>query len=512
MSRSRRTSLAFASFCLALLAACGGEEPTRPKLAPTMRIVAGAGVSDTVGARLLVPLTVEVRDSTGQPARRAPITFRVSPVSGMVNPPFDPVGALVSPTSYTYLFGAQTAMREWTDAEGRAAVWVHLGTLAGPIGIVITGDSLPVRDSASFTVLPGAPVAIDVRPRDTSLYVGASMRPRVRSLDRLGNARPDPVTIAVGDSVVAAGAGAVTGRRYGRDAYDVSTPTHSLRAWVSVVPEGTIAAQVAGYAGVHGVGVINLDGSGGRLVVASNDYGPAAARNPQWSPDGRRIAFMDGYYERSRAYTVDAGGGTPRRLTDEQWAAANQVYLEGWPTFSADGRWIYFSAGPTYFPGGFRIWRAPSDGSAAPERVTSTAQGGHVADASPDGSRLAYFHTASYSVHVLDLPSGTDALFPGATWAVNPRFSPSGEHLSYVASIDYGDPTRKGKVMVHRIGDAAPRAVTASGRYYGANTWSPDGRWVIARTQQGLEVVEVATGLALPLPWSYDFSDPDWKP
>ena len=30
-------------------------------------------------------------------------------------------------------------------------------------------------------------------------------------------------------------------------------------------------------------------------------------------------------------------------------------------------------------------------------------------------------------------------------------------------------------------------------------SWSPDGRWLLARGQAGLELVEVATGLILPL-------------
>ena len=47
---------------------------------------------------------------------------------------------------------------------------------------------------------------------------------------------------------------------------------------------------------------------------------------------------------------------------------------------------------------------------------------------------------------------------------------------------------------------------------YGGNSWSPDGEWIVTGTYQQLWVVNVKTGLMLPLPWSADYSAPDWKP
>jgi Tol biopolymer transport system component len=49
--------------------------------------------------------------------------------------------------------------------------------------------------------------------------------------------------------------------------------------------------------------------------------------------------------------------------------------------------------------------------------------------------------------------------------------------------------------------------------YTGGNSWSPDGEWIVTSTLGQLRVVNVKTGLTLPLPWSlYDYSAPDWKP
>jgi hypothetical protein len=46
---------------------------------------------------------------------------------------------------------------------------------------------------------------------------------------------------------------------------------------------------------------------------------------------------------------------------------------------------------------------------------------------------------------------------------------------------------------------------------YAGNTWSPDGDWIVTSSYPLLRVVNVKTGLTLPLPWSYDYSAPDWK-
>jgi Tol biopolymer transport system component len=47
---------------------------------------------------------------------------------------------------------------------------------------------------------------------------------------------------------------------------------------------------------------------------------------------------------------------------------------------------------------------------------------------------------------------------------------------------------------------------------YGGNTWSPDGEWIVTVTVHQMWVVNVKTGLMLPLPWASDYSSPDWKP
>jgi Tol biopolymer transport system component len=126
--------------------------------------------------------------------------------------------------------------------------------------------------------------------------------------------------------------------------------------------------------------------------------GPGLSQgSPRWSPDGRRIAF-DSMEEDGRwhIWTIDAGGGSPRRLTSDPAS-------ENHPAWSHDGRYVYFSYGSD---GRKTIWRAPATGGSA-EQVTRT--GGGRPELSPDGKTL-YFERSFGSSAPPTAPSTSQAL------------------------------------------------------------------------------------------------------
>ncbi len=118
---------------------------------------------------------------------------------------------------------------------------------------------------------------------------------------------------------------------------------------------------------------------------------------PRFSPDGRRIAFSargeDGFAD---LWVIDAAGGSLRRLT-------HAPFHESFPTWSPDGRWIYYRDDRA---DGRDLSRIPAEGG-SPERVTR--HGGFVGRFSADGKTLYYTRRDGLSpLFGLTLPDGPE--------------------------------------------------------------------------------------------------------
>jgi Tol biopolymer transport system component len=135
------------------------------------------------------------------------------------------------------------------------------------------------------------------------------------------------------------------------------------------------------------------DGSDVQLVTR----GPAHVQgSPSWSPDGRRVvfdSFADDY--QWHIWSVDAEGGTPRRLT-------TQAGNENVPTWSRDGRYIYFSADRG---SGRDIWRVLASGG-IPERLTRGVKGFFACESADGKSLLFQPEDADTSLMVMPLSGG----------------------------------------------------------------------------------------------------------
>ena len=119
------------------------------------------------------------------------------------------------------------------------------------------------------------------------------------------------------------------------------------------------------------------DISGGNAVqVTSLGANPGY---PSWSPDRSTIAFHSNSEERASGniFVVSAEGGKPRDLTSH--ASTNVM-----PTFSRDGRWIYFQSTRS---GPLSIWKMPAEGG-DPVRISRTS--GMRGIESTDGPFLYY--------------------------------------------------------------------------------------------------------------------------
>jgi len=138
-------------------------------------------------------------------------------------------------------------------------------------------------------------------------------------------------------------------------------------------PDGKKVAFASTRSGSMEIWTSDADGTN---AVQVSSFGSHSG-TPRWSADSRRIVFDSNTGGRFQIYVVDASGGVPRRLTD----TPNN---EATPSFSRDGRRIYFSSLRT---GRWEVWSMADDGG-QPVQVTQT--GGFAPLESADGQMLYY--------------------------------------------------------------------------------------------------------------------------
>ncbi len=114
-------------------------------------------------------------------------------------------------------------------------------------------------------------------------------------------------------------------------------------------PDGRRVAFASARSGELEIWTADIDG--GNAVQLTTQA--AIPGFPKWSPDGNLITFHSDPTGRAKVYVVPASGGTPR-------PAIVKGADESFPSFSPDGRWIFFTgAGERGEPA---AWRVPVNG------------------------------------------------------------------------------------------------------------------------------------------------------
>jgi Tol biopolymer transport system component len=167
--------------------------------------------------------------------------------------------------------------------------------------------------------------------------------------------------------------------------------------------------------------VAQADGSSPHQLT----HGPGTVQaSPVWSPDGQQIAFDSlGEDLHHHIWLVDADGGTPRRLTTDEGT-------QGMPTWSRDGRWIYYSSDSG-------IWRIPASGG-TPQRLTPGASGPFACE-STDG-RTLLFQPKDADSPLMAMPIGGGASRQLVPCVRNGAFGAGPEGVYYVACDGGSDP------------------------------------------------------------------------
>jgi len=207
------------------------------------------------------------------------------------------------------------------------------------------------------------------------------------------------------------------------------------------------------------------DADGGNLVQISNLKNPTTG-SARWSPDGRKVVFDSGKFGNASLYIADVSERLPRRIVTNVRSASV-------PSWSRDGRWIYFVGDGNEFGG--KIYRCRPEGGDA-EVVSDQLGYGPVE--SFDGKTVYYVSSVAGSWVLESVPvgrpgaesavAGAPPIFFATHWTLTPRgvyFVPAEAHTS----LHYFDfATRQSRESFAQ----------ETGFYLGLSV-SPDGRWVL---------------------------------
>jgi Tol biopolymer transport system component len=221
---------------------------------------------------------------------------------------------------------------------------------------------------------------------------------------------------------------------------------------------------------------------GWRLWVAGSDgthpvdLAPIAESRPgpaRWSPDGKEVVFECQDESNADICAVQSNGGTVRRLT-------RNPARDSLPSWSRDGKWIYITSNRS---GTFQIWKVPSDGTEV-GAIQLTRGGGFASVESADG-RTVYFARTQLSSSIWRVAAGGGEEIRVGSFSVFQcyTFALSNEGIYYTSS---DTPERWFDLMMYRFsGSKSERISRINKRLWSGLSVSPDEQWLLFTASDG---------------------------
>ena len=215
---------------------------------------------------------------------------------------------------------------------------------------------------------------------------------------------------------------------------------------------------------------VTAPGDEGARQITSRDDGDD--RRPRWSPDGRRIAFLSRAANSSTGWDVwvkPISGGEPLRLTRDPLDEQD-------PRWSPDGKWIAFT-----FRGGRHVNRRIAVVAAAGGKLRELlpqkwSGDSHSARWSPDGKRLAFVSDEGglKSIFIVSINGGEggepERFTNSKHEQTEPAWSPDGDVIAHVSNRDGTQ-----RLMVTSLADRNSRTFTLGTGVYQSPQWTSDG-------------------------------------
>jgi TolB protein len=254
--------------------------------------------------------------------------------------------------------------------------------------------------------------------------------------------------------------------------------THDAHKWREVQRPFRLAALstlIAGATLLAGPSRFGFSDRVERHLFPEVTTGPA---EPEWSPDGRRLAFsMQGDIWTIGAPAESAGSGEAVALTEGPW-----YYFE--PSWSPDGQWIAFTVDTG---GNLDIGVVRADGTGL-ARLTDDAAVDIEPVWSRDGRDLFFVSSRTRGFDIFKLHVADRTVTPVVTLAgdqIQPAVSPDGRTLAYVSPVRGRLGT--GGIWTRSLDDAAAEPTLVhyeESEYRMRPRWTADGRAFVFGTDE----------------------------
>lgn len=240
-------------------------------------------------------------------------------------------------------------------------------------------------------------------------------------------------------------------------------------------------------------------GAGGGPSAILSAEAMAAIESPRevrLHPRERLVAFTLEAAGARQLFTLSLRGGYPTRLTASDKAISD-------PQWSPDGRRIAYDSNRRV---GLALWLMNADGSG--QQILTNGHGEYPAW-SPNGRQLVYAGGDYFDIWIVNADGSNDhAITSSAAYDMGPAWSPDGAWIAYHTQADafpnVGEAGMGPEMEIHlvRTDGSDDHRITKDGIEDSFPAWSPDGRFlmwsrhgelVVARPD-GSGMVEIGSG------------------